>query len=465
MMPSSFLVVAAMLASLFIPSSSISAGQKKELDVAFSNGMNTDLQEAVEHLVYLISDLHRSGGRPQAGLDAILMYHVGSSAKNLQEVALQKALEVEDPEKVAAITRAHFTLLSQRPDFNSPYVKDLATAAADPVQDMRIRTISLLDVPQTVAKEASDDAAQLRLALKNREADLLLVSHSQGNLYSNLAVSALAPTLDDKQRIRLHVVGVGVPAAFIVLPDGARVKTNYMTSSWDAIIWGLKEYVKRGAPLVDVKKLVPPLKPNMSAVGDWPFGHGLETAYLARDSASNIFFISIVNCLLESMPPTCAPHSTHIKDTAPTRPANKYFQRAPSAYLNDDPPPFAKHPPHDYPRNDVEIALSRYPVEMRGKVRAFAQRLWEFWSAAAGASSYGDIQKQEYEMVVTEIQLLATMRTQFPSQSSDQVLIDVQSVLARSAEEFADYVRADRLASGHPLYIPVHKYVSDFEKL
>jgi hypothetical protein len=411
MMRSNFFVLAVLLASLFVPSSSTSAERERALDVAFSNGMNTDLQEAVEHLVHLISDLHHSGGRPKAGEDAILMYHVGSTAKNLQEVALQKALETEDPAKVAAITRAHFTLLSQRPDFNTLYVKELASKAPDPIQDMRIRTISLLDVPQTVAKEASDDARQLILALKNREAELLLVSHSQGNLYSNLAVSALSPMLDNIQRSRLHIVGVGVPAAFIVLPDGSRVETNYMTSGSDVIIWGLMAYIKLGAPFIDVKNLMPPLEPNMSASGDWPWGHGFETAYLARDSASNSLFISIVNCLIDSRPSTCPPHTRVAKSTTLRTLANQYFQGTPSAVVNDDPPPFTKHLAHDFPGNDVEIALSRYPVEMRGKARAFARRLWEFWSAAANASSYSEIQAQEYDMVTSEIQLLAAMRT------------------------------------------------------
>lgn len=453
-----------LLFALLTANSPTRADSAKIVDIAFSNGMRTNLQEAVDHLVRLVADVRDGGRRPNAGRNVILLYHVGATAKNLQEVALQKVLETKDPEKVIAITRAHFELLLEKPDFSNPYVKELATAAADPVEDLRIRTINLLDPPQAVLIETLNDAKKLHDALQT-SADLLLVSHSQGNLYSNMAVSTLQQSLGDMQRARLHVVGVAVPAAFIVMPDGSRAHSNYMTSWFDAIIGGLRFYIKLNNPAMDVKDFDPPLKPNMLG-GLSSFGHDFEFAYLASGSESNKTFLSLVDCVLTTTSGTCnLDHPVSSQPPSPAKVETQYFRKRPEWPPNDEPPPPATISQGSYPANVIEKILLNYPDDMKPEVRRFAERLWAFWVAAAKAGNFDQIRSEEYEMAAAEIQLLADMQIRFPKLSRNELLRDIQAALCQNAQIFSSYVRADRLVSGHPLEIRIEKYVRDFMKL
>jgi hypothetical protein len=454
-------VVGILLFALLTP---VRADSEKIVDIAFSNGMRTNLQEAVDHLVHLVADVRNGGRRPNAGRNVILLYHVGATAKNLQEVALQKALETKDPEKVAAITRAYFELLMEKPDYSNPYVKELATAAADPVEDLRIRTITLLDPPQTVLMETLNDAKKLHDALQT-SADLLLVSHSQGNLYTNMAVSTLQQNLGDTQRARLHVLGVAVPAAFVVMPDGSKAQSSYMTSWFDAIIGGLWFYIKLNNPAMDAKDFAPPLKPNMVG-GLGSFGHDFESVYLAPDSESNKVFLSLVDCVLKTASGIC--NLDKPVTTSPPPPAKvetQYFHKRPECPPNDAPPPPAPIAQASYPASIIEKILLDYPDDMKPEVRRFAERLWAFWVAAATASNFEQIRSEEYEMVASEIQLLADMHIRFPKLSRDELLRDIQVALCQNAQIFRSYVRADRLVSGHPLEIRIEKYIRDFMKL
>jgi hypothetical protein len=440
------------------------ADSEKIVDIAFSNGMRTNLQEAVDHLIRLVADVRDGGRRPNAGRNVILLYHVGATAKNLQEVALQKVLETKDPREVAAITRAHFELLSENPVFSSPYVRELATAAADPVEDLRIRTISLLDPPQTVLMETLNDAKKLHDALQT-DTDLLLVSHSQGNLYSNMAISALQKSVNDAQRARLHVVGVAVPAAYIVLPDGSKAHSNYMTSWFDGIIGGLFIFIKLNNPGMDVKHFDPPLKPNMLAAFN-SFGHDFESVYLSSASGSNDAFLSLVDCVLKTSNGICNLNNPVASSpTPPEPPAGEYFRKHPECPPNDAPPPPAFIAQEAYPGDLIEKILVNYPEELRPEVRRFAEHLWSFWVAAAKAGNFDQIASEEYEIAASEIQLLADMQIRFPKFSHDELLRDIQAALCQNAQVFSSYVRADRLVSGHPLEIRIEKYVRDFMKL
>ena len=458
-------IAGVLLFALLAPCSAICADSGKIVDIAFSNGMRTNLQKAVDHLVRLVADVRDGGRRPNAGRNVILLYHVGATVKNLQEVALQKVLETRDPQAIAAITRAHFELLLEQPDFSSPYVKELATAAADPVEDLRIRMINLLDPPQTVLMETLNDAKKLHDALQT-SADLLLVSHSQGNLYSNMAVSALQPDLGDTQRARLHVVGVAVPAAYIVMPDGARAQSNYMTSWFDGIIGGLRGYIKANNPAMDVKNFDPPLKPNMLAGFDFLGGHDFESIYLSSGSESNKTFLSLVDCVLRTASGTCnLDNPVTSSPPPPKKVASPYFRKRPESPPNDAPPPPVSIAQESYPASVIEKILVKYPGDMRPEVRQFAERLWAFWVAAAKVSNFDQIRSEEYEMAASEIQLLADMQIRFPKLSRDELLRDIQAALCQNAQVFSSYVRADRLLSGHPLEIPIEKYVRDFMKL
>lgn len=461
------LIAGVLLIVLVAPCPATRADSEKIVDIAFSNGMRTDLQEAINHLIWLVADVRGGGKRPNVGRNVILLYHVGAMAKNLQEVALQKVLETKNSDEVAAITHAHFDLLLQKPDFSSPYVKELAKAADDPVEDLRIRTVSLLDPPQTVLMETLNDAKKLRDALQTG-ADLLLVSHSQGNLYSNLAISALQQNTDGTLRARLHVVGVAVPAAYIVLPDGSKARSNYMTSWFDAIIIGLLGYIKANNPAMDVKDLRPPLKPNMLAAFDvWGAGgHDFESIYLASRSESNKTFLSLVDCVLKAANGIC--NLDNPVDSSPPAPkavTSQYFRKPPECPPNDAPPPASTAQEFPYPSSLVERILAKYPEDMKPEVRRFADRLWKFWMAAAKANKFEEIRTEEYEMAASEIQLLADMQIRFSTLSRDELLREIQAALCQTAQGFSSYVRADRLVSGHPLEIRIEKYVRDFMKL
>jgi hypothetical protein len=448
-------------------------------DVAFANGMDTALVEAVSHLSSLITDLHRDGHRWNDGRHAILLYHVGSFAKNLQEVIVQKEDEASNVARSKALSRAYFLLLSNHPNYEDPDVLSLVSEARDPAENLRARMISSMTPAATVDREVSDDASKLRFALK-RGGHVLLVSHSQGNLYSNQAVSLLAldaSRTDDPQRVnleelgRLHVVGVAVPASYVVLPgirggSELRIDSNYMTSDNDHVISALSVLTKISAldnPLPANTTISRGQAPKDTAWLDWFLGHGFKTTYIAP--AGNTVFLRLVHCALEVPRVQCAPPQLSNQQVLDS-PADPHFKGKGIDSLDDGPVALRHREEVSYPSAQIESVLERYPDKSTQQAaREFASDLWTLWRKTSGMKVYDkSIEGLELDVIGSEFKLLGEMRVNLPEQSEDQLLADIQSTLTATPRVFGDYVNADRLVSGHPIDIEVDKYDPNFGK-
>lgn len=116
--------------------------------------------------------------------------------------------------------------------------------------------------------ELADHLAMYRRYL-GEQRKVVMVAHSQGNLYANIEQNLLVSGPERAQG-RVTTVGVASPAQYL-LPQ-----SSYVTSSWDQVINGLR--------------LVKPVLPSNASIGFHPLsdvmGHSFARIYINRSYAT-----------------------------------------------------------------------------------------------------------------------------------------------------------------------------------
>lgn len=218
----------------------------------------------------------------------------GGLPTDVAEVLAQKSVEFPG---ATIVQMLRYLLINVSGTLPSQLVNDLATYWASWVNGNR----SSYNTYEDGALRGIVDLVRTQALPTNR---VLLVPHSQGNLYANRVVeivtTEIAPgwnrAVSEKS---IGILGVATPAAYVAGQRGSH--KLYLTSSNDLIINGLRN----GVP-----PLIPPsavLAPNITIdlSSSDPSGHGFREIYLGTDSGAAAVhggMHAILSALLSTVP-------------------------------------------------------------------------------------------------------------------------------------------------------------------
>jgi hypothetical protein len=449
--------------SLFF-SSSLSAADIP-VDVAFSNGVFTRQEEANQHALRLQDDLRTDGRIPALSDEIHLLYHVDDFPfGNLTEVLIQKEIEVNaDPAQTKEWAKAYFELLADTADISDPDVAKLIGTSEAQVEQ-RLRAMRARDRIKT---QVRSDVDKLAFAL-HHEKIILLVSHSQGNLYSNASVLGLfneSPPSERELLKNVRVVGVGVPAAYLVQSDGSPNYRDYVTNSGDRVIGLLS--ILPGLPALKPDIDIPTANPAAHVSRFQAFqGHGFETIYLNPDLPGNRFFLDIAVCVLSASRSNCGPVKASAPNFDPDRtPVPKELQDArasASSKLASKAQMKPDKTPPEFPKDAVALLAKSYELnddETKLAFNNYVMAVWDFWEKTRNLDKYSptveylDVRALEaqicFERVVTANPKHVFLRNRY--------LVGVQSTLASTLSAFKDYAHADSLMDNQAVTVLTDK--------
>ncbi|CAM2156259.1 exported protein of unknown function [Pararobbsia alpina] len=419
------------------------------LDVGYSNGMDNSLVEAVDSLFELLADLHSQPQWTNAGANLVLLYHVGAFAKNLEEVYLQKRDEKRSNVDYKAMSSTYFSILASHADTHDANVAQFLKLACDPSVALTTEAIKSMSAEETVREQTKNDASALSDGIFSGR-HLLLASHSQGNLYTNLAIAELQNRKIPKEHLPvLHVVGLAVPASYVARLNEPSVHANYITWSNDYVINGLRLLVDLMGVL-HVKTLDPPLPSDVSepaTSGDWR-NHAFIEAYI-KQGPLNRQFLQLADCVVRSSGASCSPTSTPATvDDSQVRITSRYACAAPATG--------SVNTTATFPGPDLARLTNKYPPEVQASADRFARNLWDFWVKGSSTNTYQSVAGLEYAVIESEAHLVTLMQANHIENRSG-LLAGIEATLAQTPDIFAAYVHTDGLVSGHPWPLQVAK--------
>lgn len=208
---------------------------KPAVRLVFSNGIGTSLEYATTQAVKLAK--HAKSHPDAAVIDTeyvLTLYHQDNGfLGDLSEVFLQKMAEAQYSDLTfQEKSEAFFGIL-------------IGIKLVNPIGELLFQMFANLVIPamaqsatERVAETTELDLSRLQGMLDAGDS-VLIVAHSQGNLYSNVTVRQLyqtrSPTLVDS---RIGYVGAGVPNHSLVAQGGADSVSpnNYVTNTLDVVI-------------------------------------------------------------------------------------------------------------------------------------------------------------------------------------------------------------------------------------
>lgn len=220
----------------------------------------------------------------------------GSGSTRLQdvmEVFTQRANEIDPSGKLAKhkelvweVIQGNTPLLNKLSALSSQYTS-LITQMQDIVNTKAVGAIaSLVSNPPTQADYAKHNARLDALALQKQK--LMLVAHSQGNLFMNKAYEHILPT-----------VGASSVKVVHIAPASATLHGKYWLAAIDLIINGLRS--TGNVPSISDELNVVILPPSLK---DWT-GHKLINTYLDPNrGARNFINLSITDAMNQLVTPS-----------------------------------------------------------------------------------------------------------------------------------------------------------------
>lgn len=275
------------------------SGDKKRTSVFFVNGMFSPEDIAQSNRNALIR-LTQSDLQNAVGADGVITFDL---AYNQNEPAWEQLIEVysqKEGDDLAAFWRM-MNGNTALPDWLKQSIGDATKA------DVAAQSAAR---PFTNDEDLAEHLVSYRAAL-DLHAKLVIVSHSQGNLYANAAYAALLAQKAE-YGTATGVVGVASPAATVA---GAGAVGPYTTFSEDWVINA-------------VRFLYPNTLPANATIGTSTvdsLGHGFQTAYLTVPEARAAIARNVVNVESGLVPtpkpetgtdPSCLPTVSDITDPA-----------------------------------------------------------------------------------------------------------------------------------------------------
>ena len=265
--------------------------------LGFFNGVwNTgnDAQHSLEQLARLLPP--EWGGKE---ITTELFYnHTGCNAdgstclRDIAEVFIQRSNEIDTSGVMAAHLELFWETLSSGSLSLGSRIVGLFSAAATVFDDMRTRArtlatatlASLVSNPPTARDRAAHDTRLDALALQNQM--LLLVGHSQGNLFLNQAYDHIVPT-----------IGSGSVRAVQVAPASVTLRGPHLLADVDLVIGALG--VAGLGPVPPANLSLPFSRADLS-------GHALVDTYLDAERPGREAVKATMNTALAELVPSSA---------------------------------------------------------------------------------------------------------------------------------------------------------------
>lgn len=243
------------------------AGEKKRSSVFFVNGMFTTQREAMRNEDAL-RGLAQSELQNAVGADGVVTF---DTAYNQNEPAWEQLIEVYS-QKAGDDLSAFWRMMNGNtvlPDWLKQSIGDATKS------DIAAQSAAQ---PFTNDEDLAQHLVSYRAALDSH-AKLVIVSHSQGNLYANAAYAALAAQKTE-YGAATGVVGVASPASTVASMAGG---APYTTFSEDWVVNA-------------VRFLYPNTLPANATIGTHTvdsLGHGFQTAYLSVPDARTMILSNV----------------------------------------------------------------------------------------------------------------------------------------------------------------------------
>ena len=426
------------------------------VETAFANGVWTPEPFANDEamtVLFRLSDI----GQAVDAKTAIVLYHRDDGLNNLSEVFRLKEQEASSYSQRQGWMERFFSVL----DLNA---KALSLFGPGALIVGSLETYLLSNsfsdaIVARVSRQTAEDSRRLAVEFANGH-PVLVVAHSMGNLYTNAAVISLGNQLI---RGSLGVVGVGVPAAYLVNDNqsnnlrlvsknktamSAAASAPYVTNTDDLVINMLRQSGTRHWEA--------PLKGNeTNATAEAP-GHSFIDIYWNEQKKTGDMAVGLATKVISRIYKTCSSQSITAGRTNPS--LNEYLaQRVPASQHVPSPLPFPSASKDgdsiELPEEVTTAIAKNFPEgSVSRAARAFAQASLVYWISVARSGWQYD---EKANLLVGESQVcLRTLIRKTPAQHAAleaSYLGLILAPLTAKASLYEKFSNADAVASGHPL--------------
>jgi len=196
--------------------------------IGFFNGVNNTLPQAGESLIALESEIGESHNKKSIKYE-LLYNNTEGLSQDVHEVFRQRASEFKEShyEILTAIENGDSNLLNKLIGLYRDSEKEILELK-QMVDNLKAASIvALLGVPLTSSDYKNHNEKLAGFANQNNQ--LLLVAHSQGNLFMNHAYDHILPAITKEDIRAVHIA-----------PASQTLRGNYILSDNDVVIYGLR---------------------------------------------------------------------------------------------------------------------------------------------------------------------------------------------------------------------------------